>query len=85
MCPLSTLQGHKLGTLLRLDYEFRGQQALLLILRHVGAIYDVGDEVAARTEAARVAIDERAALLSTMNRLLPCFLTATSVYLRTSI
>ncbi len=79
------LQRHEFRILLRLDHQFRGQQAFVLVLRHMGAIHNVGHKLGPNGSGMLLQSMYRAWLLSTMKRLLPCFFTATSVYFRTSI
>ena len=57
------LKCDQFGVLLRLDDEFSRQQALRLVLRGVGAVHDVGDELRSEGKREVVAVDVAGLLL----------------------
>ena len=50
-------EGENLRVFLRLQNQFCGQQRLLLILRGMGSVYDVGDKLRSERQFHLVAID----------------------------
>src|SRR5579863_181707 len=54
---LLILESDELRVLLRLDHEFRRQQALFLVLGYVGTIHDVCHKLRAERELHAVAVD----------------------------
>jgi len=50
-------EGQHLGVLLRFQHEFRSEQSLLLVLRNVRPVHDVGDELRPKGQHHLVTID----------------------------